>query len=83
MNQAQYYRRPQGPNKFHYYELRGAAMVEINFLNARPIVSTYAQGPAVGGPVCIREVGEPITRADWQQAWETATANPECEFREY
>ncbi len=80
-----YFKRHQRDGIYHYIKVVGGPgktwdgyQEEINFLNEVPIIQliqNYVCDPSgLTGTWCSFEVGEPISKAEYQQAYEMATS---------
>lgn len=78
-----YFKRRQRSG-YHYYKVFGGPgktpegyQEVINFLNSQPMISiehNYSADHGLTGTWCTYEVGEPISRADYDAAYERATS---------
>lgn len=79
-----YFKRPQRDGIYHYYKVHGTGDKKkrnghqevINFLNDTPMIFTEHDEASNGltGTWCTFEVGEPITKEEYQEAYKRATA---------
>lgn len=78
----QYFKRPNGAREpFNYYEVGPTKYLMVNFLNVAPLVVVFHdQVGSLTGSKCIREVGIPISRAEFQQAFDKAISNPQTQM---
>lgn len=86
-----YFKRLQRDNIYHYYRVFGGPgktregyQEVLNFLNSKPIISVernYVDDPSgLTGTWCQYEVGEPISKEEYEQAYKLAT---EGDFKIY
>lgn len=74
----EYYKRPETGGLYNYYELTNDAHTVISFLSEYPAVSVFleANNPGLNLNKSIREVGEVITREEYQEAYQRALDHP-------
>jgi hypothetical protein len=82
-----YFKRHQRDDIYHYYEVHGGPgktkngyQVVLNFLSDFPVISiehNYIADPSgLTGTWCQYEVGEPISKEEYQAAYERAVNHP-------
>lgn len=74
----EYYKRPESDGSFNYYEVTTNAHTLISFLSESPTVAVFneADNPGLQLNKSIREVGEEITREEYQEAYQRALDHP-------
>jgi hypothetical protein len=85
--QTAYFKRKQGKG-FHYYEVHGGPgrtphgyQITINFLNPEPIIMVeHNYMTELTGTWCTYEAGEPISKEEYQAAYQKAVDSPDCEI---
>ena len=76
-----YFKRPQRDKIYHYYKVFGGPgktkegyQEVINFLNDTPIISIeHNNNKDLTGTWCQYEVGEPINKEEYEEAYNLAT----------
>lgn len=85
--QIHYFKRPQLPGIYMYFEVHGGPgknatgfQIVINFNNKIPLIDVeHNIKGSLTGTWCQFEVGEPISKEEYQEAWSRATSET-CNF---
>lgn len=86
-----YFKRHQKDKLYNFYEVHGGPgktkagyLIGISFLNEAPIIFTehnYVNDPSgLTGTWCQYEVGIPISKEEYLQAYNTASNHPEVKI---